>query len=94
MMRHHIYCNKYLRRFVNFPPETECLVLLDIVKRLATDKHSNLFLTLGQPLLADQDPGRLLLLRVWTSGSLHRPRQELRRDGPGHDRRHMVGKHS
>jgi hypothetical protein len=44
----------------------------------------------GEPLPAYKDPGRLLLLRVWAAGPVQRPRQERRRDGARHDRRHRV----
>jgi hypothetical protein len=37
-----------------------------------------------------QDPWRLLLLREWIAGPLRRPRSQHRRDGIGHDRRHLV----
>lgn len=44
----------------------------------------------GEPLSADQDPGRLLLLRVRAAGGEGRPRPLLRGDGDGHDRGHLV----
>lgn len=44
----------------------------------------------GEPLSADQDPGRLLLLCVWAAGGQGRPRPLLCGDGPGHDRGHLV----
>lgn len=44
----------------------------------------------GEPLLTDQDSGRLLLLRVWHSRTSLRPRRLLHRDGLRHDRRHSV----
>lgn len=39
----------------------------------------------GKPLSADQDPGRLLLLRVRAAGGQGRSRPLLRGDGAGHD---------
>ena len=47
---------------------------------------------LGQQLPAHQDPGRLLLLRLGAARAEPRPRQELRRDGTGHDRRDLVSR--
>lgn len=47
------------------------------------------FLT-GEPLSADQDPGRLLLLRVWAARGEGWPRPLLCGDGGGHDRGHLV----
>ena len=44
-----------------------------------------------QPLSADQDTGRLLLLRVGHTGPAGRPRTVRGRDGAGYDRRDRVG---
>ena len=54
--------------------------------------HSPISLPLGQQLPAHQDPWGLLLLRLGPARAQPRPRQELRRDGPGHDRRHLVSR--
>lgn len=49
-----------------------------------------LWLLTGEPLPEDQDPGRLLLLRVRAARGQSRPRPLLRGDGAGHDRGHFV----
>lgn len=48
------------------------------------------FGVVGQPVHADQDPGRLLLLRVRTSGVPPQPRLQLRQHGPADDRRYQA----
>lgn len=45
----------------------------------------------GQRVHADQDPGRLLLLRVGPARVPAHPRPQLREDGAGHLRGHQVG---